>query len=268
MLVRAAAILTLIWMVCDIHVVQAAPVRVRLLEGTGRAFLIIRSVDGEELGYGEFRQKPLGSLIDSRLTLHFKDGSLWDETCVFSQRGVFRLERYHHKQEGPSFPSQTISFDRKSGRYDAVTQDKKGDAEEHASGRFTMPADLYNGMATTLLRNVVGGGDLTYQTAVFSPKPRLIKTVLHREGEESATVSSGTLPVIRYLMKLELGGLAGLVAPLIGKEPPDVRYWMVWGDIPLFLRFEGALFLNGPVWRMEQVVPRQPETPARPGGRP
>jgi hypothetical protein len=52
---------------------------------------------------------------------------------------------------------------------------------------------------------------------------------------------------------LELGGVTGVVASLIGKTPPDLRYWLVGGDIPAFVRFEGAMFLNGPVWRVEMA---------------
>jgi hypothetical protein len=75
------------------------------------------------------------TVIESRLTLRFRDGSLWDEVCVFSQRGVFRLERYTLRQQGPAFPTTVVAFDRQSGRYDAVTQEKKGGPEQHASGR-------------------------------------------------------------------------------------------------------------------------------------
>jgi hypothetical protein len=70
-----------------------------------------------------------------------------------------------------------------------------------------MPADLYNGLTLTLLRNTAAGtGDVTVQTGVFTPTLRLVKTVLHREGEgESITIAGEAMPVQRYLMTLELG---------------------------------------------------------------
>jgi hypothetical protein len=100
---------------------------------------------------------------------------------------------------------------------------------------------------------------VTVQTAAFTPKPRLIKTVLSREGEEPVLVGDGSMRAIRYLVKLELEGLTGVVAPLVGKEPPDLRYWLVAGDVPVFAKFEGAMFLNGPVWRLEQTPIRWPK---------
>jgi hypothetical protein len=46
---------------------------------------------------------------------------------------------------------------------------------------------------------------------------------------------------------------------LIGKEPPALRYWLASGDIPAVLRFEGAMFLNGPVWRLDQTTVEWPK---------
>ena len=59
-------------------------------------------------------------------------------------------------------------------------------------------------------------------------------------------------------MKLEIGGLTGVIASLIGKDPPDSRYWLVTGEVPAFVRFEGAMFLNGPRWRIEMTTPEWP----------
>jgi hypothetical protein len=237
----------------------AAPLTVRLLEGNTRGFLVLRSLDGEPIGHGELRQKPRGSAIESRLMLTFKDGSLREETATFSQRGVFRLESYRLVQRGPSFPKADIAFDRNTGRYRAVVQEQKEGDEKTATGSMEMPGDLYNGMDLVLLKNLPAGTSATVHTAAFLPKPRLIKTVLSPEGAGSVRVGGEPKPVTRYLVKLELTGLTGVIAPLIGKEPPERRYWLATGDIPAFLRFEGAMFLNGPVWRLEQTTVEWPK---------
>src|SRR5262245_5674598 len=82
----------------------AAPIGVRLREGTVRGFLAIRSADGERIGHGELTQRPRGDVIEGHLRLQFHDGSIHDELTTFSQRGVFRLEAYRLMQRGPSFP--------------------------------------------------------------------------------------------------------------------------------------------------------------------
>jgi len=53
-----------------------------------------------------------------------------------------------------------------------------------------------------------------------------------------------------------VAGLAGVAARLIGRDPPDVYYWMVGGPAPTFVRFEGPLAAEGSVWRAELAGPR------------
>lgn len=238
---------------------DAAPVRVRWQEGNVRAFLVLRSANAEEIAFGELRQKPMGGLVESRLVLNFKDGSRREELAVFSQRQVFRLERYRLVQRGPSFPTLEASFDRLHGSYEATAQLQQGDPERHASGRLEMAADLYNGLPMILAKNLSPGAVATVQTAVFTPEARLVKTVLSTEGEEQVTIGVEPKKAVRYLVKLELGGLTGVIAPLIGKEPPDTRYWFIAGDVPVFAKFEGAMFLNGPVWRLQETPIRWPK---------
>ena len=238
--------------------VEAAPVSVRLPEGNTRGFLVLRSPDGEVIAHGELRQKPAQGFRESRLFLAFKDGSQREEIAVFSQDRTLRLESYRLVERGPSFPTAEIAFDRKSGQYKARTQDRKGDEERVATGQIEMPADLYNGMALVLLKNLADGEKASGQMAVFTPKPRLIRMDLSTEGEEKVRLGGTALTVRRYLVKLEIGGLTGAIASLIGKDPPDSRYWLATGDVPAFLRFEGAMFLNGPRWRIEMTTPEWP----------
>jgi hypothetical protein len=57
------------------------------------------------------------------------------------------------------------------------------------------------------------------------------------------------------VLKISIRGVAGIVAPLIGKEPPDSHVWVMEGEAPTFLRSEGPLYEGGPVWRIEQISP-------------
>ena len=82
---------------------------------------------------------------------------------------------------------------------------------------------------------------------------------LHPEGEEKVLVGKSAKPVTRYPVKLELSGLTGIIASVLGKDPPDLRYWLVAGYVPAFVRFEGAMFLNGPIWRLELATVEWPK---------
>ena len=178
---RIPAVLSLLLCVAA---VRPRPSACGCRKGTRAGFSCSDSPDGEVLAHGELRQKPAQGFIESRLSLAFKDGSHREEIVVFSQDRTFRVESYRLVERGPSFPTAEIAFDRKSGQYKARTQDKKGDEEQVAAGQLEMPADLYNGMALVLLKNLPDGERASGQVAVFTPKPRLIRMDLNPEGEE------------------------------------------------------------------------------------
>jgi hypothetical protein len=54
---------------------------------------------------------------------------------------------------------------------------------------------------------------------------------------------------------IDLGGVAGLLAPAIGKQPVDIKMWVMVGEVPTFLRMEGAFYQQGPIWIMEVASP-------------
>ena len=60
---------------------------------------------------------------------------------------------------------------------------------------------------------------------------------------------------MRYLVKVKIGGIAGLLAPLLGKQPADMQIWVLGGEAPAFVKFEGPLYNGGPIWRVELAAP-------------
>ena len=165
---------------------------------------------------------------------------------------MFRVLAYHHLQNGPAFPEASdVSFDRETGRYRASVGDKR------AEGTLDIPEDLHNGITSLLLRHLPASGSAAGHLAYFGPKPRMLKTTLRPEGTDKYS-GAGPGTATRYLLKVEIGGVTGVVADLVGKGPPDVRYWITRGEAPAFARFEGAMFVKGPVWRIEIAAPRWP----------
>jgi hypothetical protein len=65
---------------------------------------------------------------------------------------------------------------------------------------------------------------------VASPKPRLVKLVITRAGVERLSAGRNAYKMTRYNVKIEIGGIAGVVAPLIGKQPKDASVWILGGD--------------------------------------
>src|SRR5947208_15334100 len=82
----------------------ASLVPVRYREGVVHGFLVLRTLEGKTLAAGDLIQAVRGDQVTSELVFHFRDGSLYDEITVFSQRDTFRLLSDHLVQKGPSFP--------------------------------------------------------------------------------------------------------------------------------------------------------------------
>jgi hypothetical protein len=109
----ALASLTFVWTDAP----SAEPVVVRHVEGLVHGFLSLRSPDGKVIANGDLIQNARGDRVTSRLVFHFKDGSLSDETAVFSQRGHFSLVSDHVVQKGPAFEYPLdMRIDRTAGR--------------------------------------------------------------------------------------------------------------------------------------------------------
>jgi hypothetical protein len=45
----------------------------------------------------------------------------------------------------------------------------------------------------------------------------------------------------------------------IGKQPVDIKMWVMVGEVPTFLRMEGAFYQQGPIWITEVASPVWPQ---------
>lgn len=244
---------------CGAGALRAESVAVRHAEGLVRGFLVLRSLDsGAVIANGDLIQFVRDDHVTSRLVFHFKDGSLQDETAVFSERRRFRLLSNHLVQRGPSFPHPIdVSIDTTSGRVTVRHRDKG--KEKVIEERMELPSDLANGMMVTLLKNIPPDAPSTTVSMLFAtPKPRLVKLEITPMGREPFSVGRASYKATRFNVKVEIGGLAGLIAPLLGKQPKDTSVWIVGGDAPGFVRSEGQFYQGGPVWRIELASPDYP----------
>jgi hypothetical protein len=83
------AVLVMLIVLAPRSPLEAAPIAVRLVEGTAHGLLLVRSVSGDIVGHGDFLQAAHRDRVESRLVLRFQDGSRHDETMAFSQQRVF-----------------------------------------------------------------------------------------------------------------------------------------------------------------------------------
>lgn len=235
---------------------QAAPVRVRFPEGISHGFVRLRNPDGRILADGETAQHRRGNELVSRLRFAFRDGSVYDETTTFTQHGEFRLVTEHVVQHGPAFPDALdLAIDARSGQV-TVHYTDHGEPKV-AAEQFDLPPDLSNGIVQTLLKNAPANdvpSSLPY--VVAAPKPRLARLAVRVAGRDEFFVGGLRHNATHYVLKVELGGITGVVAPLVGKQPPDSHIWILHDEVPSFVRAQQPFFSDAPLWTIELASPQ------------
>ena len=107
-------------------------------------------------------------------------------------------------------------------------------------------------MILTLLKNIPPATSETKVSMIStSSKPQRVTLSVRAGDEETFKIGGATHRGTNYTVKVEIGGVKGIVAPIVGKQPPDTHVWVFGGKAPTFLRSEGTLYQGGPIWRIE-----------------
>ena len=238
--------------------VQAAPVPVRHIEGMVRGFLVLSNSKGVRIASGDFLQIGQGGEIKTRTVLYFKDGSLHDETAVFTQQRAFIMKSYRLVQKGPAFTDEMdVTLNRATGKYRVKVKGRKDGQEKVLEGKLDMPLDVYNGMVPIVAKNLKGAKAIVH-IVVFTPTPRVVELEMIPSGKEWFLIGDLKKGALHYVLKPQLGMLK-LPATLLGRTPPDNHVWIITAEVPAFVKFEGPLALSGPIWRIEMASPAWPK---------
>jgi hypothetical protein len=165
-------------------------VSVRHREGFGHGFLLFKNAGGKTLAVGEEIDTVEGDRVKTHLRFVFKDGSIYEETTLFSQSHVFRLISDHVAQKGPAFKyAMERMIDAVAGEVRVQSTDENG-KEKDISEKIDLPPDVANGMVSILLKNI--GADtpkISFSLVSTGPKPRVVKLLITSQGEESFSVA-------------------------------------------------------------------------------
>jgi hypothetical protein len=230
----------------------AEMIPVRHTEGLIHGFLVVRTLEGKALADGQMTQDARGDRVTTHLIFRFKDGSIYEDTTIFSQRGTFRLLSDHLTLRGPSFKQQVdTSIDASTGQIKVRYTNAKG-KEKVIIQRMELPPDVSNGLLFTLIKDVKPSVPrTTVSWLATTPKPRLVKLAILPHGEEPFTIGRFRHKAMHYVVKVEIGGVTGFLARLIGKQPADTHVWVLSGEAPAFVKAEGPFYVGGPIWRIQ-----------------
>jgi len=230
--------------------VYTSPVPVKFTEGTTHGFLALRTLSGQLLASGELLQSVHAGAVRSRLVFHFTDGSLYDDMTVFTQKDQVRLVSDHVVHRGPAFKEAADVF------VDVAKQQvtlRRG-TEPPKTSHVDLPDDISNGLMLILLKNVPRDSVTRVSMLGGTDKPRLVQLAIQPVTTDTFHIAGILKKATQFALKTEIGGVTGLLARVTGKVPPDLHMWIV-DDPPTFVRFEGPLYLEGPVWRIELSAP-------------
>lgn len=234
---------------------RSEPIPVLYRQGSEHGFLALKTIEGVRIAIGDVTQIVRGDQVTSKLIFRFRDGSVNEETTVFVQHRTFRLVSDHLVQHGPSFPTPVDML------VNALTREITTRARDGGVTRIhlDLPADVSNGLPPNLLLNILPGTPETKISFVApTAKPRLVHVSIKPVGKVAFNIGPSKRTATDYALHIEIGGVAGMIAPLIGKQPPDYHVWILPGSSPAFVREEGTLYEGGPVWRIEQISPSFP----------
>jgi hypothetical protein len=248
------AVLVSAWLLASVAV-SAEPVPVHHVEGLIHGFLSFFQ-DGKAVARGDVLQHARGDVVTCRMSIRFQDGSSSEETTVFRQRTSFHLVSDHLVQKGPFFKTPLdVLVDGATGDV-TVKYTEKGEEKTLTERLDPLPDDLANGLVGVVIKSVrEGTPKTTLSLLIATPKPRVVKLDITPDGSERLAIGGRRRKVAKWRVKMVLGGLAGVLAPILGKEPPDSYLWVLYGEAPTFLAAELALAAGTPQLRMELAGP-------------
>ena len=233
-------------------------VPVRYPEVTSHRMFVLRSLDGKEIGKGELEETTEGRLVTSKLTLNFKNSSLYQETAQFTQDGTFHVSKFHMSESGPSFKdAMEMTIDVANGTVEVHADEQNSVAEKQRdwSEHIHLPQDLANGIVPLVARNMpAAAGKTTVSMIVATPSPKLVHVTISPTALQKFRFDGSRLEATRYAVQVDLSGFTGTLVEMAGRQPAPSFVWMLRGKVPSFLMAQEA-FLGGPVCRIELARP-------------
>jgi hypothetical protein len=217
-----------------------------------RGFVVVRSETGAPIGHGEYSELAVGDRVTVRFAMKFRDGSVDEETAVYAQRNVMQFVSDHHIQRGAMFKNAIDSTIEANGQYTLRTTGRDGKVKTETS-HFDVPPDLSNGILANMMLNLRHDGPgLSVGMILPAGKGRMVRLHIAPAGTASFYAVAGDRRVASlFRVKIDLGGVAEVVAPMVGRQPADLTVWVLEGDVPVMVREVGQLSEGGPIVSIE-----------------
>jgi hypothetical protein len=119
-------------------------------------------------------------------------------------------------------------------------------------------------MVGTILQNIPADApEFKLGMIVPSGKGRAIKLDVTPDSQQTFHIAGTSRKASVFRVKTEIGGVAGVIAPLVGKKPADILIWVLEGEPPMIVRIVGPLGEGTAVVSLELAGATFSKTPAR-----
>lgn len=195
--------------------------------------------DGARIGGGQFSQRVHGKTMEVTSSYVFKDG----RTAI--EKATFELQ--------PQLAQKKWSFEEKRG--DAILRHYEIDfdagvakGEKHEGSKVkrydeklkVQPGKTFAGLgfvfATKNLAKELESGPVELQAVAFTPKPRQVTVKLRRDGDETLTSGTNSVPAVRIVIEPQIPAIA---RPFVHPKPAVM--WFARNSPPQFLRSSATL---------------------------
>lgn len=248
-------LLALCWLLGAANALAASPtppIKLRYVEGDVAGTTTIWSEDGKRVtGIIEYRQHRKGDRLHITRIAHFRDGSsdedeaevrVGDHLESIAGRSIIRDTR------GKAIVDLKIDVagKRLSGFY--LDDGKRVTVDEDADiGPGTYWGPLINFVLKNFDANAVDD-KVVFQTAVPTPKPRVLNMELADAGPATLTRTGGRVSAKRFTL---LPTIHFLIDPIVRRFVPKTEFFLDAGKPPALVRFAGPRNYAGQPMRLE-----------------
>ena len=83
-------------------------------------------------------------------------------------------------------------------------------------------------MLPVLMKNLSKPGTpATVSMVAVGASPRLVHLNIVPQQETTLKYGAAVHKTQHFVVKIRIGGIAGVIAPLVGKQPPDIQFWIL-----------------------------------------
>src|SRR5260370_5606 len=236
----------------------------RVREGDVQSFTSLTDAQGKALAQGKYLQRVEGDVLHVEARYDFPDGrSIVERASLRLHPHIEQLTWDWTERNGAQLVRQyEIDFSTRKAVATRVGQHKGWKEDLDIEPGKTFAGIGFVTPIKSLRDQLKPGEHIDLKAVAMTPRPRTAPVTVTRDGPDPVRMAGRTIPGERYTIHVDIPGIARLFV-----NPSHERIWLVSGEPPAFLRFEGPLVEPADPIVHVDLIPNAIHPQARPGPR-